>query len=89
LFSLDQITAAGNVERVRQLHIGAIVEVRLDPQGRAAVYSDDVLLGWPSRYASELEDCLRRHHRFPGRIVDEGGLLLPAREVQVTGVAGP
>jgi hypothetical protein len=87
LFSIDQITSAGNVDRVRGLHIGAPVEVRLDPEGRAAVYADDSLLGWPSRYADELELCLKRGYRFPGRIVDEGGMMLPDREVQVTGVA--
>jgi hypothetical protein len=85
-FGIDQITTAGNVERVRALHIGDVIEVRLDENGRAAVFDGDVRLGWPSHHADVLEDCLRKHYRFPGRVVEEGGVAFPVREVQVTGV---
>lgn len=88
LFSIDQISSAGNVDRVRELHVGAAVEVRLDPEGRAAVYAQNDLLGWPSKYAADLENCLKQGYRFPGRIVNEAGFMLPDREVQVTGVRG-
>ena len=88
-FSVDQITSAGNLERAKQLHIGDQIEVRLDPQKRAAVFLGEAILGWPSRYGPELEECLNKGYRFPGRVVNRRGLVtLPHLEVLVTGIPG-
>jgi hypothetical protein len=85
-FDVDQIPASGNLTYAAGLNVFAPVQIRLDDQGRAAVYADDVLIGWPSRWGPKLENCLQQGYHFDGQVTGRHGQdAFPYLEISVSG----
>lgn len=85
-FGVDRIPDSGHLDEANALKIGDLIAVERDAQGRPAIFSKGVLIGWPSTHEHVLDECMEKGFAFAGRVQTRRGYpAFPIIEVIVSG----